>query len=387
MIEFLIYLAIPHSMNTDKIKKKSPSSTTRVESFSGGHAVVIGISNYQHISVLPDAVLNDARDVAAVLASRDYCGYDERNLHLLLDGDATLVRIRQALRAMVDASHPEDTAMIFFSGHGAIVNGSDGPVSAILPVDFDVRALDDTSLCEPELSETLQSIPARRLIVLIDACHSGGAGSFKNMKPLRSLTLGYSEKSLRRLAQGVGRVLIASSRASETSLVLNGERNSVFTHQLLEALRGQGRTTGDGLIRIFEIFNHVSETVQQRVPGRQHPIFKASDLEDNFPVALDRGGTKTALPETKPGTSKERWEQLAKIMSDLYPLGPTDQEIWRRAGGDLARISLSGTGRERWYRALQILSQGGGGAYIQEKSLITVALEDYPDHPNLVVFS
>lgn len=371
------------------MKETSPDLKTKTGRFAGGRAIVVGISNYhsQYIPLLPEAVLNDARDVAAVVSSRDHCGYEEENLQLLLDGDATLIGIRQALHVMANASHPEDTALIFFSGHGAVLDGPDGPVSGIVPVDCDPRAPGDTCLWEPELSETLRSIPAQRLLILIDACHSGGAGSFKNLEPPGSLALGYSEKSLEQLAQGVGRVLIASSRASETSLVFRGERNSVFTGQLLEALRGQGHTSGDGLIRVFGIFNHVCETVKHRVPGNQHPIFKANDLEDNFPVTLDRGGTKTALSETDRGTAKGRWDQLIAIMPDLYPLGPADQEIWRRAGGDLSRINLSGTGREQWFRALQILRHGGGGEAIQVNSLIAAALEDFPHHSGLVVFS
>lgn len=370
------------------MKKNFSDRTTNAESFAGGHAVVIGISNYdpRHIPVLPEAVLNDARDVAAILASRNHCGYEKQNLRLLLDGNATLNGIRQALRAMVHVSRPEDTVLIFFSGHGAIIHQPNGPVSAIVPVDFDPRAPEDTCLLEPELSETLRSIPAQRLLVLIDACHSGGAGSFKNLRPSGSLALGYSEKSLEQLVQGVGRVLIASSRAEETSLVFNGERNSVFTGQILEALRGQGRTSGDGLIRVFEIFNHVCETVKRKVPGNQHPIFKATDLEDNFPVALDRGGAKAALSESGRGTADDRWDRLIAIMPDLYPLGPVDQEIWRRAGGDLSRLNLSGTGREIWFRALSTLRQGGGGARIKVNSLIAVALEDFPHHPELVAF-
>ena len=371
------------------MKTEPMVSTTRAKSFAKGHAVVIGISNYcsQHIPSLPEAVLNDARDVAAVLSSRDHCGYKEENLQLLLNGDATLNRIRQALRVMTEVSRPEDTALIFFSGHGAVLDGADGPVSAIIPVDCQPKAMNNTCLLEPEISEILRAIPTQRLLVLIDACHSGGAGSFKNQGTLESLGLGYSEKSLERLSQGVGRVLIASSRANEYSRVLPGERNSIFTCQLLEALCGRGRTSGDGFIRVFELFNHIAETVKQRMPGCQHPIFKASDVEDNFPVALDRGGTKTTLSVTDDGTTKEVWERLVEIMSDLYPPGPTDQEIWRRAGGDLSRISLSGTGREKWYRALRILRQGGGGVGIQVESLISATLEDFPHHPELAAFT
>ena len=56
----------------------------------------------------------------------------------------------------------------------------------------------------------------------------------------------------------------------------------MFTSKLLDALRGEAQTSGDGVIRVFEIFNHVAQMVKAAVPGRQHPIFKASDLEDNF---------------------------------------------------------------------------------------------------------
>lgn len=75
---------------------------------------------------------------------------------------------------------------------------------------------------------------------------------------------------------------MASSRANETSLVLREDRNSVFTCRLLEALRGKAHTDGDGLIRVFDVFNYVAEQVARSVPGRQHPIFKASDLKEQL---------------------------------------------------------------------------------------------------------
>ena len=51
--------------------------------FATGHAIVIGVANYASVSALPEAVLNDARDVAAVLKSNAYCGYEPCNVHLL----------------------------------------------------------------------------------------------------------------------------------------------------------------------------------------------------------------------------------------------------------------------------------------------------------------
>jgi metacaspase-1 len=92
-------------------------------------------------------------------------------------------------------------------------------------------------------------------------------------------------------------------------------------------------------------------------PSPQHPIFKASDLEDNFPVALDRGGTKSAGLGRQ---ASERWRELEQILADLNPAGPTDQDIWARAGGDPSRLKLSGTGRANRFAALRTLKLGGG---------------------------
>lgn len=348
--------------------------------FPNGHALVIAIAAYLKVMPLPVAILNDASEVAAVLTSPAHCGYDPNNVILLLDAQATLDALRRELAALATRAKPDDTVIIFFSGHGARI----GDESALIPVDYDPAKVASTILSEAELSAVLANITAQRLVVLIDACHSGGAGSFKAGDDIALPNLGFSEKSLDRLAQGTGRVLIASSRASETSLVLPGATNSLFTEHLVDALRGGARTHGDGLVRIFDVFNHVAEKVRGAAPGRQHPIFKASDLEDNFAVALDRGGAKSAGGTLARDASPDSWRRLEDVLADLYPAGPQDQEIWARAGGDLSRLRLAGTGRANWFAALRILQRGGGGVGIVQKSLVKAALEDFPHHPDLL---
>lgn len=355
--------------------------------FAAGYAIVIGIASYWSIPSLPDAVRNDARDIAGILTSTAYCGYKASNVHLLLDGDATLPRIRAALASVATASGAEDSVVVFFSGHGGIISSGAHHASALLPVEFDASRACATCVSEAELSSALQHISARRVVVVIDACHAGGAASFKGPTRRESLPVGYSEKSLGRLAHGTGRVVIASSRADEASLVLGHARNSVFTATFLNALRGKAQTRGDGVIRVFDIFNYVSEMVQRTVPGRQHPVFKASGLEDNFPVIRDRGGIKAVSGDATLAVVAGDPRQLESVIADLYPAGPMDQEIWARAGGDPSRLDLNGTGRAVWFRAMRSLRLGGGGVGIRRESLIAAALDDYPHHPVLTALS
>lgn len=353
--------------------------------FAGGHALVIAVAAYPKVPPLPAAVINDAREMTAVLTSPTHCGYNPKNVTLLLDSQATLESVRHELGSLAGRAKPDDTVMIFFSGHGARLGDPNNPESALIPVDCDPANLSSTVLPEAEFSSALARIKAQRLVVFIDACHSGAVSSFKGTGDIPPL--GFSEKSLDRLAQGTGRVLIASSRASETSLVLAGASNSLFTEHLVGALRGGARSHGDGLIRVFEVFNHVAEKVRGAAPGHQHPIFKASDLEDNFPVALDRGGAKDIRPSPSIGNIGEVWRRLEDILADLYPAGPQDQEIWARAGGDVSRLRLAGTGRANWFAALRTIRQGGGGLVITQASLIQTALEDFPHHQELTRLS
>lgn len=344
-------------------------------------ALVIGVANYENINSLPEAVLNDARDAASTLQATEYCGFPPNQVQILLDDQATLEAIRSGLDRLASTSTEEDTVVVFFSGHGGRLPTTTGEASALIPVDFQTDSPAGTSLAEVELTTALAAIKAQRLLVLIDACHAGGVAALKSPGAVDSIRTGFSEKSLDQLAQGTGRVVIASSRAQEYSHVLNGARNSAFTQYLLEALKGKAHTKGDGLIRVFDIFNHIAENVRSAFPGQQHPIFKASDLEDNFPVALDRGGLKSATPAEP--VKPDHWREIETIMADLYPAGPTDLEVWTRAGGDISRLKLQGTGRANWFAALRNLKLGGGGQQISLRTLLETAADDFPHHPEI----
>src|SRR5262249_23301489 len=91
------------------------------------------------------------------------------------------------------------------------------------------------------------------------------------------------------LAQGRGRVVMAACRDSEYVWELNGMRNGLFTHYLLQALRGEAKTLGDGYLRVFDLFRHVSDHVPRhakQINANQNPIFKATAMEQDFLVAL-----------------------------------------------------------------------------------------------------
>lgn len=354
-----------------------------------GHALLIGVANYQKISSLPAAILNDVNDVAATLSSPSYCAYAPANVVTLLDENATRTAILTGLTELAARVGHDDTACVFFSGHGGIVGSPGNEDSVLATVDSDLADIENTSISSADLAASLSQIKAKRLLVFIDACHAGGAAISKSLSDGKGHTLksGYSQNTFAKLAVGSGRALMASCRADEESAVFDGARNSVFTTVLLAGLRGAADKSASGFIRIFDLFNYISEEVPKLIPVDQHPIFKADNLEGNFAIALSQGGKKSLYsPETTVTAQEEDpWLVLENILVEVYPFGPRDQEVWSRAGGELSRLQLHPTGQASWHAALRMLKQGGGGRSINFGSLLRTAKADFSNHPQLAL--
>jgi Caspase domain/TIR domain len=264
------------------------------------HALVIGIANYQNISGLPATVLNDAQEIFNMLIDPNLCGYQPDNVTLLRDQDATQAAIRQALAGLSARASADSTVFFYISSHGGRVEAGPAAGEYLLPVDTDYtsnEAVARTAISGAEFTEALRAIPARKVLVAFDCCHSGGIGQPKDaLAP--AIKAGFSESYYDQLKSGKGRVILASSRDNEYSWVLPGAANSLFTQQLLAGLRG-GIASEDGLIRIFDVFEYIQPRITAAKQD-QHPIFKG-ELEENFPVALYVGGKKGVVPKTEDG--------------------------------------------------------------------------------------
>jgi TIR domain/Caspase domain len=263
------------------------------------YALVIGIANYYHINKLPLTVLNDTRDIYNLLIDPQHCSYIRDNVQLLLDSQATQAAVRRALAELAWRSNQDSAVLFFISSHGGRLESGPYAGEYLLPVDTlytSDQSLAQTAISSTEFTEALRVIPARKVVVMFDCCHSGGIGQPKDAKVpgLKTLPESYYEA----LKAGRGRVILASSRSTEYSYVLPGAANSLFTQHLLAGLRGGAPGPG-GVIRIFDLFHYLQPKVTSDQPN-QHPIFKA-EVEENFPIALHLGGkAPVAMPSAPP---------------------------------------------------------------------------------------
>ncbi len=296
--------------------------------FNHGFALLIGVAKYAspHIPPLPETVLNDARDLAALLQRPERAGYKPKNVRVLLDEQATREGILEGLRWLAKRAGEHDTAVVFFSGHGGRVEEGPQRGSYLLPFDTDPTNPQASALSSEQFTAALNAIRTQKLLVLIDACHSGGSADPKSAfdQDGAALKRGVTAEMYDALKRGSGRIVLASSRPEEFSYVLPGAPNSLFTQCLLEALDGKAGHDGEGYIRIFDVVAYVFREVARRaaaVGGAQHPIFKVDMMDENFAVALYRGGEKSAQ-----GLSHTEARDLLQLL-DLAPMAPADETV------------------------------------------------------------
>jgi hypothetical protein len=133
------------------------------------HAVLVGINAYPN-SPLRGCV-NDVQDVATFL-KQNY-GFNDSNITLLTDGDATKANIVDALKALIYGAATGDRLLFHYSGHGTQMPASGRSVeNSICPVDFDFTL--DHALTARDFASIFSAIPDGVLFNwLSDSCYSG----------------------------------------------------------------------------------------------------------------------------------------------------------------------------------------------------------------------
>ena len=128
------------------------------------HLLSIGIDKYTNgISTLSNAV-RDAQEFEEILKNK----YGLKNSLPLYDKDATLDQIISAFDSLRNTITKEDNLIIYFSGHGELVNNR----GYWIPVDA-IAGKRQTYLSNHEIRDLLKDLKAHHILVIADACFSG----------------------------------------------------------------------------------------------------------------------------------------------------------------------------------------------------------------------
>lgn len=272
----------------------SPAMPAVSEEFTGRkYALVVGVSRYKfHEGGLSDLRYADAdaRSVAHFLKTRG--GFRADDVSYLENEAATVEGVRAALDLFLTRARENDFVFLFIASHGAQDRFDPKNLYLILH-DTKVTDMPRTALKMSELQNLFSNrLRARRMAVVIDACHSAAVGaptttSTRQLQRSDNNTFGlYAEK----IFSDEGKALLTSSDVNEVSEEGPnwGDGHGVFTWALLEGLGGVADTNRDKVVTTGELFDFVSLKVRQETSGRQNPR-ALPGTNRNFPLARVQG--------------------------------------------------------------------------------------------------
>lgn len=241
-------------------------------------AVVIGVSEYKD-SRVPSLryATRDAIEFHRWLTSPQGGRYAPARVKLLIGKDATARNMRKALFEWLKQAIEEDVVTIFFAGHGSPESPDSEDNLYLLPYDVDYNSVPSTAFPMWDIETALKRhIKATRVIVIADACHSGGIGESFNAarragRGLKVAPVSPGIENLSRIAKGI--CVITASGDGELSQEGRqwGEGHGVFTYYMLQGLKGQADTSGDGKVSLGELTLYVSQEVRKATRNAQSP--------------------------------------------------------------------------------------------------------------------
>jgi peptidoglycan/xylan/chitin deacetylase (PgdA/CDA1 family)/uncharacterized caspase-like protein len=218
-------------------------------------AVVIGIDDYAHWPRLSHAA-RDAESVQGLLTTK--LGFKPAHVIVLQNAAAT----RSNVMAVFNEQLPKaglkktDNLFVFFAGHGGTRHLSSGrDLGYIIPVDAATDDLAGDAIPMTELQNISESLVARHVIFVMDACYSGlglvrGGGASTR-----------SGNFLRDNAHRVGRQHLAAGGADQMVADGGPGGHSIFTWTLLQGLSGKADLNGDNIITGTELAAYIAPAV------------------------------------------------------------------------------------------------------------------------------
>jgi uncharacterized caspase-like protein len=245
--------------------------------------VIVGISQYAHAGT--EGLQNlryaarDASRLYDTLVKDDPVRWPAANVRLLTDNKATREAVADAVLEFLKRAQRDDLVLIFFSGHGS-PDPARPQNTYFVCHDTDPRRLTTTGFPMWEIENALQRdiIQARQVVILADACHSGGILP-EGVKDLQMLSVNVID-GLQNLGQRTSRRVVSSCERGERSredAAWDGGHGA-FACALIRGLAGAADSRqhknssgdGDGRVDLDEWIRFVRREVGDMTGNAQH---------------------------------------------------------------------------------------------------------------------
>ena len=246
----------------------------------------VGVASYKNPRIALKYPQSDALEMQGLWRGPEGGSLDYDHIMVLTNDRATRRNILDSMRVLFSRASEDDLVVFYFSGHGL--------KGAFLPHDYDDN---DVKIEYTELNSLLKACPAKHKLVIGDACFVGSLWASKSVETsiLQSRDEVQSDAFFRELNRTApGTAFLLSSSADEESFEISSYGRSIFTHYILEGLKGAANANDDDVITVKELFDYAAENVRilaNRVKKAQTPLLRGN-YDPNMPVAMKRQGDR-----------------------------------------------------------------------------------------------
>src|ERR1700733_3343527 len=170
-------------------------------------ALVVGISQFSDARLSLHYTTKDARDFATALMDPKVGRFPASNVHVLGETEVSTRRFKEELNWLARSAQEDDLGGIFVATHGPSRKDETAEVNYIVTSDTDLSSQDSlfgSALAMVELSDIVRTrLKARRTVILLDPCHSGGAMAATKERATGLADFAPSGAVLDRIRQGV----------------------------------------------------------------------------------------------------------------------------------------------------------------------------------------
>jgi hypothetical protein len=267
------------------------------------YLIVLSVSEYNDKQYNLQYAVKDGRDIVSLFSSLSISNLDFSQIIIdtLFNSNATKENFLN-LKQKLLSSHIDDQVVVFVSGHGLLNKEMD---FFFATYDMDFNEPDKRGISFDALESLLDSIPARKKLLLMDACHSGEVDKedivmvATNKLQTDENVTEYSTKGAQtaysgnnsgigltnsfelmqelfaNLDKGTGTIVISAAAGKGYALESPKWNNGVFTYTIINGLKyGAADNNSDWKITVSELKDYSIKEVESLTNGKQKPTVR-----------------------------------------------------------------------------------------------------------------
>jgi WD40 repeat protein len=243
------------------------------------HLLLIGINNYQNPALNLNYAVPDAEGINDFFRRKSRGIFKKVEVSKLFDEQATAETIASGFRKL-SSTPSKDVVIIYLAGHGVALKNQWYFITHDITHPELNEQVETKGISSYDLSRYVNSIGARKVLLIIDSCKSGEA--------LLAFRSSEERRALMQLARSTGVYIIAASNRNQNAAEVKELGHGIFTYTLLSGLNGRASIGEQKSITVKRLLAFVEEELpelsQKYKQEPQYPVVYSHGMD--FPLVL-----------------------------------------------------------------------------------------------------